>query len=95
MKSILIASLVSIGVLAGGQALASEQLMKDGGCVKCHDMDKKKKGASVKSIAAKYKGKAGAADQLVADLKAEKDDHPKPKMSDADLKAVVGWMLAQ
>lgn len=95
MRSILIASLVSIGVLASGQALASEQLLKDGGCTKCHDMEKKKKGASVKQIAAKFKGKAGAADQLVADLKAEKDDHPKPKLSDADLKAVVSWMLQQ
>jgi cytochrome c len=95
MKSILIAGLVSLGVLASGSALASEQLMKDGGCVKCHDMEKKKKGASVKSISAKYKGKAGAADQLVADLKAEKDDHPKPKLSDADLKSLVTWMLAQ
>lgn len=94
MRSILIASLVSIGVLAGGQALASEQLMKDGGCVKCHDMEKKKKGASVKSIAAKYKGKS-ATDQIVADLKAEKDDHPKPKLGDAELKTLVGWMLAQ
>jgi cytochrome c len=95
MRSILVAGLVSLGLLAGGQALASEQLSKDAGCVKCHDIDKKKKGASVKSIAAKYKGKAGAADQLVADLKAEKDDHPKPKASDADLKAIVVWMLAQ
>ena len=95
MRSILIASLVSIGVLASGQALASEQLLKDGGCVKCHDMDKKKKGASVKQIAAKYKGKAGAADQIVADLKAEKDDHPKPKLGDAELKTLVGWMLTQ
>lgn len=94
MRSILIASLVSIGVLASGQALASEQLLKDGGCVKCHDMEKKKKGASVKAIAAKYKGKS-VTDQLVADLKAEKDDHPKPKMSDGDLKTLVGWMLAQ
>jgi len=95
MRSILIASLVSLGVLAGGQAMASEQLLKDGGCVKCHDMDKKKKAVPVKAIASKYKGKAGAVDQLVADLKAEKDDHPKPKLSDADLKAVVGWMLQQ
>lgn len=34
-------------------------------------------------------------DQRVAALKAEKDDHPKPKLSDADLKAVVGCMLQQ
>lgn len=94
MKIIIVASVVAVGLLAGGTAMASEQLSKDAGCVKCHDMEKKKKGASVKSIAAKYKGKA-VADQLVADLKAEKDDHPKPKASDADLKAIVTWMLAQ
>jgi len=95
MKSILIASVVSFGLLAGGSAMASEQLFKDAGCAKCHDMTKKKMGSTIKEVAAKYKGKAGAADQIVANLKAEKDDHPKPKASDADLKAIVGWMLAQ
>lgn len=95
MKSMIVAGFVTIGLLAGGSAMASEQLAKDAGCVKCHDLEKKKKGPSVKAIAAQFKGKAGAVDQLAADLKAEKNDHPAPKASDADLKAILTWMLAQ
>ena len=93
MKSILVAGLVSVGLLAAGPAIASEKLWKDGGCVKCHDMEKKKKGESVKTLATKLKGKN--LDQVAADLKAEKDDHPKPKLSDADLKAALTWVASQ
>jgi|LNFM01.1.fsa_nt_gb cytochrome c len=93
MKSMIVAGVVAFGVLAAGPALASDKLWKDGGCVKCHDMDKKKKGESVKTLAGKFKGKD--LDKLAADLKAEKDDHPKPKLSDADLKAALTWMVAQ
>jgi cytochrome c551/c552 len=93
MKSMIIAGAVAVGVLMAGPALASDKLWKDGGCVKCHDMEKKKKGASIKTMAAKYKGKN--LDQLATDLMAEKDDHPKPKLSEADLKAALAWMVSQ
>jgi cytochrome c551/c552 len=93
MKSMIVAGAVAVGVLMAGPALASDKLWKDGGCVKCHDMEKKKKGASIKTMAAKFKGKN--LDQLATDLMAEKDDHPKPKMSEADLKAALAWMASQ
>ena len=93
MKSMLVAGVVAAGLLAAGPAAASEELSKKAGCVKCHDAEKKKKGPSVKTIAEKYKGKAGVADKLVAELKAGANDHPESKASDADLKAIVNWML--
>jgi cytochrome c551/c552 len=46
---------------------------------------------SNKDLAAKHKGKADV-DAIVASLKAGKG-HPAVKGSDADLKAIVGWML--
>lgn len=95
MKSTFVAGLIAAGLLVGGPAMASEQLAKDGGCIKCHHLEKDRKGPSVKTIAAKFKGKAGAVDQLAADLKAEKNDHPAPKVGDEDLKKILTWFLAQ
>ena len=92
MKSSLTAAFAATALLIGGPALASEQLAKDNGCSTCHDATKKKMGPSIKDIAAKYKGNAGAADTLVANLKSGKG-HPESKASEADLKAIVGWML--
>lgn len=91
-KSLLLAGIAVAGLALGGPALASEQLSKDNGCATCHDATKKKMGPSVKDIAAKYKGNAGAVDTIVANLKAGKG-HPQAKASDADLKAIVAWMI--
>lgn len=91
MKSAFVTALVAAGLMVCGPALASEKLSKDNGCVKCHDATAKKKGPSIKDIAAKYKGKGVAVDKLVAAVKS--DEHPEVKASDADLKAIVGWML--
>jgi len=60
MKTILLTTLLAAGVLALGTAQASPELAKSAGCVKCHEMDKKKKGPSYKETAANYKGKADA-----------------------------------
>jgi cytochrome c len=43
---------------AAVDAAAAQALFKDNECTKCHAVDKDKKGASLKKIAAKYKGKA-------------------------------------
>ena len=86
------AGVVCTALLIAGPALASEQLAKDNGCATCHDATKKKMGPSIKTIAEKYKGNAGAVDTLVGNLKAGKG-HPQSKVADADLKAIVGWML--
>lgn len=93
MKKLVIATSVAVlGLMASGSASASEALAKENGCVTCHDATKKKMGPAVKDIAAKYKGKDGAVDSVVANIKAGKG-HPESKASDANLKAIVGWML--
>ena len=45
---------------AAPDAAAAQALAKKEGCLKCHAVDKKKEGASLKEISAKYKGKADA-----------------------------------
>jgi cytochrome c len=92
MKKLMTLSLLAASLVVAGPALASEELSKANGCTTCHDATKKKMGPSVKDISAKFKGNAGAADTIVANLKAGKG-HPASKASDADLKAIVAWML--
>ncbi len=98
MKSIVVAGAI-VAFAMGGAAYAqvdakkAEAAAKQGGCAACHLSDKKKVGPSYKDIAAKYKGKTDAQSALVATLKAAKD-HPEAKMSDDDLKLVVGWILS-
>ena len=92
MKKLMTLGLLAASLVVAGPALASAELSKANGCATCHDATKKKMGPSVKDISAKFKGNAGAADTIVANLKAGKG-HPASKASDADLKAIVAWML--
>jgi cytochrome c len=93
MKFVLIASLVTAGMLVAGAAQASPQLA-DAACGKCHEMDKKKKGPSYKATAAKWKGKANAEADMFKLVKDPNGDHPEFKAKDDDTKAVIKWILS-
>ncbi len=83
---------------AAGKALAQKS-----GCLLCHSVDKKVLGPAYKDVAAKYKGQADAEAKLVA--KVSKGGSGawgpvpmpanSPKVSDADIKTLVEWVLAQ
>jgi cytochrome c len=81
-----------------------EALMKDSKCLKCHAVDKKKDGPSFKETAEKYKGKADAEAKLYTHLTTgpkikidgQEETHVKIKtQNEADIKAVIAWILAQ
>jgi cytochrome c len=89
-------------LLSVGQAAADEATAKANGCMACHALDKKVVGPAYKSVANKYKGDAAAADKLAHEVRAGSKGVwgpvPMPaqaKISDADLKKVVAWILAQ
>lgn len=76
--------------------------MKKGGCQEhCHAMDKPLVGPSWKSVAAKYKGDKGAEARLIKKVNeggagawsAMPMPPQKGKMTDAELKEAVSWML--
>jgi len=85
-------------------AAAAESLARQNGCLKCHAVDKDKEGPSYKSVAAKYKGKAGAEERLITHIttgeKAKfpdghEEEHKIIKTKDpAELKNLVGWILS-
>lgn len=95
-----LATAFTLASLAGAaQAGPGEDLANKEKCNKCHTDKDTKKGPAFKSVAAKYAGKADAVDKLAAGLKAggkmgDEEDHKKVVASDADLKALVQYVLS-
>lgn len=88
---------------AASSALASQLLHVKSGCVVCHFVDKKLVGPSYKDIAAKYKGRPDAVSYLSQRVRKGGPGNwgnipmaptEASRLSDADLKALVTWVLA-
>jgi len=102
VKTLVTCLFVSAGLLASaGNALASEALAKKYNCLTCHNVDKKVIGPSYQDVAAKYKGDAGAEAKLVAKVKnggagvwGQIPMPPNATVPDADIKALVKWVLS-
>ena len=91
------------GLLAAGAAQAqdAQALLKKYGCTACHANDKKVIGPAYNDVSAKYKGDAGAAAKLAAKVKAggtgvwgQIPMPPNPSVPDADMKAMVAYVLS-
>jgi len=94
---------VSLAALSTTPAHASEAIAKKARCVSCHAVDKKRVGPAYRDVAAKYRGDAGAPERLAAKVRAGGSGvwgqvpmlpHPVEQISDEDLHAVIGWVLA-
>lgn len=91
-------AVVSASALAAPQDIAAKS-----GCLACHQVDKKVVGPSYKEIAAKYKGKKADAQLFDKVRKGGAGNwgpipmipHTPQQISDADLKTVITWILAQ
>lgn len=92
MKSLVIAALAATSLMLGGVAHASADKASAAGCMKCHDVEKKKMGAAFKDIAAKNKGNKDFAAAATAKIVSGKG-HPKSSASEADVKAVMDWVM--
>ncbi len=109
-KTLVTTLFASLGLFLSSQAGAAvdadaaKALAKKNDCFKCHAIDKTKKGPSYKKIAEKNHGKADAEAKLLKHLTTS----PKVKLEDgteeehkaldaptADIKNLIGWILAQ
>lgn len=95
------AVLFALGILAAGNATASEKLAQSSGCMTCHATDRKVIGPGYKEIAAKYGNDKGAEANLVKKVKAGGSGvwgptpmPPNAHVKDDDIKAIVAWILA-
>jgi cytochrome c len=92
-------------VQAAVDAEAARALAKGNDCLKCHAIDKDKKGPSLQKIAAKYKGKADGQEKAIKGMTEGKkvklsdgseEDHKKIDTKDPkELKNLADWILAQ
>ena len=83
-------------------AYAQEDLAKKHNCFACHAVDKKLVGPSYKDVAAKYGGDPAAEAKLFEKVKkggqgvwGQVPMPPNTQVPDADIKALVKWILAQ
>lgn len=92
------------GHAADVDADAAQALLKKSDCGKCHAVDKKKEGPPFKETAAKYKGKAGAEDELYKHLTTapkvkvdgKEEEHKKVKSTDeAEIRNLARWILTR
>jgi cytochrome c len=72
------------------------------GCTACHASDRKIVGPSFREIAARYKGDGSATARLAGKVKEGGSGAwgpvpmpPHPQVRDADLQAIIGWVLQQ
>lgn len=75
-------------------------LARQNTCLACHGISDKLVGPSFVAVAAKYKNQAGAGEVLLSKIKKGSTGAwgaipmpPQAQASDADLKAIVGWLL--
>ena len=97
MKSTLLvlAAAGSMVIAGAANAQAGAELAQSKGCLGCHAVDQKKVGPAFKDVAAKYKGNKEAEGKLIGVLKEGKGHPVKIAASDAELKAVVQYVLKQ
>src|SRR5436305_11106087 len=104
MKRIALAVGITAGVaaLAALPAQAQEELAKKHNCLACHAVDKKVVGPSYKDVAAKYRGDKSAEAKLVDKVKkggvgvwGQIPMPPNTSVPDADVQALVKWILSQ
>jgi cytochrome c len=85
---------------AEAKAVAPEDMPAKYGCVACHAVDKKVIGPAFKDVAAKYRGQ-DAEQKLIDKVRVGGSGNwgqvpmvPNPQVPDADLHAVVKWILS-
>ena len=103
MKRQWIVLAAGLSIAGGAQALdnaGAQALMKKDGCDSCHEIDKKLIGPAFRDVASKYKGDKDASIKLQNKVK-KGGAHvwgdivmpPNILASDADIKALVDWIL--
>ena len=97
---IALAAMIGAAVVAS-PALAQEALAQKNACTACHAVDKKVVGPAFKEVANKYRGDKTAEAKLEKKVKeggsgvwGQVPMPPNTQVSDADIKALVKWILS-
>ena len=93
--------LLAVALTFGAQAATPEEILTKSGCMACHAKDKKIVGPSYKDVSAKYKGQDASPKVMEKVRKGGSGvfgpipmpANPEAKISDADLKTAVDYIL--
>jgi len=101
MKAVVITGVAALA-LSAGLTSADETLARKNACMSCHQTAKKVVGPAFRDVARKYRGDARAEAHLLAVIKqggkgvwGDIPMPPQPRISDADARRLVHWVLAQ
>lgn len=101
MRAMGLLGVAMVSFAAAQPVAADEALAVASGCTVCHQVETRLVGPSYKELAARYKAEPGAAQMLAAKVRAGSvgtwGQIPMPAntvVSDADLAAVIDWILA-
>lgn len=93
--------LVLAGLAISVPAHANEAMARKYNCLACHTIDKRSVGPAYKEVAKKYAGQKGAEAKLVEKVKkggagvwGPTPMPPNAAVPDADVKALVKWVLS-
>ncbi len=94
-------ALSAVPAQAAVDAARALTIANQNACMGCHAVDNKLVGPAFKDVATKYKSDAGAQAKLVKKVReggmgnwGQIPMPANPKVSDADLKTVIDWVLA-
>lgn len=104
MKNLLPIAAVALTAcfMTTGARASDPEAMKKAGCLACHSDDKKLVGPAYKEVAKKYKGQADAPAKLFDKVRkggsgvwgpVPMSPNPADKISDADLKGAIEYIL--
>ena len=102
MKSAVRSGILAAAMAASLPAAASDDLAKKYACSACHTIDTKLVGPTFKEVAAKYRDDKAAPAKLAEKVKKGSQGvwgsipmPPNPTVPDADVTALVSWILSQ
>ena len=95
MKNLALAAVLAAVLPFAAVAQPAQALLQSKGCLGCHAVDKRVVGPAFQEIASKYKGDSGAEAKLIGELKSGNGHPMKADASDAELKTLVQFVLAQ
>ena len=100
-RTVMTLAIGALAVATAAPASAQEALAKKHNCFACHAVDKKVVGPAYKDVAAKYRGDKTAEAKLFEKVKkggagvwGQVPMPPNSTVPDADIKALVHWVLS-
>lgn len=109
-NAVVLGSVLGAAILTGGSAWAADDdnlaLARKSGCLACHSVEKKVVGPAWMDVSKKYKGDAGAREQLIKKVHTGGKGNwtevtggvpmppYSPRVSDADIEKLVDFVLS-